>query len=289
MNLRLLNKYEEVTYDALTRVCEPNGAHVFPKVRLADVFRLQGSGISAEHFGYGLKSHFDFLVTDRSYQPLFSVEFDGPLHKTNSEQQRRDHLKNELCEHFAYSLLRINGRYLSPDYRGLDILTYFVDAWFLEEAFYAAQQAGSVPWDEPFDISFIYSSGAGKKWTYWLSLDIQLALQNLHKEGRIGQMAPSHYVGTDAEGNYRCISWVVFDAASVIAVTTGMRDQRFPAVCKSELVSMLAMFDLYAQVRETLSGVGHHIQSRKSFFEQKLPEFQKRFAMASAASVGATV
>ena len=105
--------------------------------------------------------HLDGCPENR--QPLFSVEFDGPVHRTSSEQQRRDRLKNELCEHFAHSLLRINGRYLSPDYRGLDLLTYFIGAWLLEDAFYSVQQAGSVPWDEPFDISIIYWSGDGKK------------------------------------------------------------------------------------------------------------------------------
>ena len=89
----------------------------------------------------------------------------------------------------------------------------------------------------------IYRSSIGrvmvKKWSYWLSLDVQLALQKLHQDGRIGQMAPSHYVGTDTEGNYCCMSWVVLDTASVVAVTTGMRAQRFSAVCVRELVGLI--------------------------------------------------
>lgn len=291
MRHRLLNRYEEVTYDSLTRVCDSNGAHVFPKVRLADVFAIEKSGLSSAHFSYCLRSHFDFLVTDSDYQPQFSVEFDGPLHKSSAIQRQRDLLKNDLCEHFGHGLLRINSKYLTPAYRGLDLLTYFVDAWFLERAFDEAQRSGAVPYDEPFDITFIYSTGDsnGKKWPYWLTLDIQTEMQRLHSEERIGQMAPSHHVGTDNDGNYRCMSWVVVDATSVLSVTTGMRAQRFPAVYESDLISMLAMFDLYRNLLSVLSGPRGALMDRNRFFHERLPAFQQRYPMVSAASVGATV
>ena len=291
MRQRLLNQYEEVTYEALTRVCQSNGARVFPKVRLADVFALENSGVSPTHFSYGLRSHFDFLVTDEDYQPQFSVEFDGPLHETSDAQRQRDFRKNDLCVHFNHALLRVNSKYLTPTYRGLDLLTYFVDAWFLELAFDEAQRNGTVPYDEPFDMTFIYSTGSsdGKKWPYWLTLEIQLAMQKLHSAKLIGQMAPSHYVGTDADGNYRCMSWLVVDAKSVLIAVTGMRAQRFSAVCKSELVSMLAMFDLYRKLQGVLSGARGALLDRGSFFDERLPAFQDRFPMVSGASVGATV
>lgn len=290
MNQRLLNQYEEITYEALTRVCETNGARVFPKVRVADVFPLENSGISSAHYSYGLRSHFDFLITDEEYQPQFSVEFDGPLHRTNQVQRQRDTLKNDLCNRFNHGLLRINSKYLSSSYRGLDLLTYFVDAWFLELAFDEAQRNGQIPYDEPFDMTFIYSTGTsgGKKWPYWLSLDIQLDLQRLHAAQKIGQMAPSHHVGIDENGNYRCIAWLVMNSDSVLAVITGMRAQQFPAVCKSELVSMLAMFDLHEKMQSVFAGRSALVE-RGKFFRDQLPMFQKRFPMISGASVGATI
>ena len=90
MRPKLLNKYEEVTYEKLKRACEPNGAHVFPKVRVGDTISLNGLDLSAHEFTYGLKSHFDFFVTDRDYFPLFSVEYDGCQHKINGKQAQRD-------------------------------------------------------------------------------------------------------------------------------------------------------------------------------------------------------
>ncbi|MBY0239667.1 MAG: DUF2726 domain-containing protein [Burkholderiaceae bacterium] len=292
MNQRLLNGYEEVTYEALCHACRENGAKVFPKVRVADVLRLEGSGVASEHFSFGLRSHFDFVVTAENYDPLFSVEFDGPLHKTSEIQRHRDNMKNELCDHFDHPLLRINSNYLSKTYRGLDLLTYFVEAWFLEKAFNEAQQAGHIPYDEPFDMASFYSAGGngkGKKWPYWISLDIQLSLQKLHAAGSIGQSVPSHIVGIDSSGTYRCLSWLVFDAASVIEVSTGMRTQRFPAVCESDLVSMLAMFDMMPKVEAALHGDRTHLQDREKFFAERLPAFQGKYSMRSSLSVGATV
>lgn len=291
MNLRLLNRYEEITFDALKRSCESNGAHVYPKVRVADVFPLQNSGVSDAHFNYGLRSHFDFLVTDGDYQPLFSVEFDGPLHKTNEVQRQRDAMKNELCDHFGHSLLRINSKYLTPDYRGLDLLTYFVDAWFWNDAFCQAQQDGTIPYDEPFDMTFIYSSSQRneRKWPYWLSFDIESELEKLHEAGRIGQQAPSSYIGSDSEGNYRCLAWLVMDERSVLSTMTGMRAQRFPAISECDLVGMLATFDLYPKVKQAVAGQRVRLTDREQFFSGELPAFQKRFKMLGATSFGATV
>jgi Protein of unknown function (DUF2726) len=77
---RLLNQSEEITYSRLTSICEPIGAHVYPKVRLADVFPIANSGITDEEFRFCLQSHFDFIVTNEQHEPLFAVEFDGDSH-----------------------------------------------------------------------------------------------------------------------------------------------------------------------------------------------------------------
>lgn len=166
-------------------------------------------------------------------------------------------------------------------------MTYFVDAWFLEEAFSEAQNQGVVPYDEPFDITFIYSDGfpGHKKWPYWLSLDVQLAIQQLHREGKVAQMVPSHYVGIDNEGNYRCMSWLKIDTQRVVRVVTGMHAQQFPAVCKSELISMLAMFDVYEQLKNIIEG-RKNLSIRCDKLNDELNHFQAKYKMMSAFSCG---
>ncbi|MGZ8223264.1 MAG: DUF2726 domain-containing protein [Methylobacter sp.] len=179
-NLRLLNKYEEITFNKL-RSTIANEAHVFAKVRLADVFSISGSGLDDREYSYCLKSHFDFLVTDKKYMPLFSVEYDGMQHKSNTKQIENDKLKDSLCEKFKHPILRINSKYIDRQYKGIDVLTYFIDVWFLEEAFYDAQETGIVPYDEPFDASSIFDDGKGKKWPYWISSEIQVQIHNCTK------------------------------------------------------------------------------------------------------------
>lgn len=282
-NLRLLNKYEEITFDKLKSTVT-NEAHVFAKVRLADVFPITGSGLDNREYSYCFKSHFDFLVTDKNYMPLFSVEFDGWQHKTNAKQVENDKLKDSLCERFEHAILHINSKYIDREYKGIDLLTYFIDVWFLEESFYDAQEKGIIPYDEPFDACSIFDDGKGKKWPYWISSDIQVQIQQLYKQKRINQPAPSHWVGVDTNKNYRCICWVEIDRENVIYVKTGMRRQLYTAVDISDLLSMLAIFDLDKKLKGYFSGVEQAV----SFidFNQVLNEFCSKLEPRSSATCG---
>src|SRR5262249_45263410 len=159
-------------------------------------------------------------------------------------------------------------------YRGLDLLTYFVDVWFLQEAFDEAQRNGGVPYDEPFDPASIYSDGTqdGKRWPYWLSVDLQTRIQKLYEEERVDQMAPSHWVGVDHGGNYRCLSWLTLPDKRAIYTTTGMRSQNFPVVV-SHLLSMLGIFDVFEKIQQYLRGeiVGvsrTELRNKISFFKR---------------------
>ena len=96
---RLLNLHEEATHTRLKAVCDDYKASVYLKIRLADVIPIEGSGISDKEFSFALKSHFDFVIFDSNYEPLFAVEFDGHFHR-NSSQIQRDKLKNKLCDKF---------------------------------------------------------------------------------------------------------------------------------------------------------------------------------------------
>lgn len=117
MAKRLLTQAEKATYDLLKPLCEKWGTHVFIKVRLADVLPIENSGVNDSAFRFALQSHFDFVVADANYRPLFAVEFDGDTH-TAEVQQQRDHQKNQLCERFRFPFLRqfpISLQPLPPD------------------------------------------------------------------------------------------------------------------------------------------------------------------------------
>ena len=279
----LLNKYEELTYSSLSEVSQQNGAHVFAKVRLADVFPITGSGLSDADYSFALKSHFDFIVTDRAYNPLFAVEFDGPLHR-DQRQKERDHRKDSLSDRFHFPLLRINSNYIDRQFRGLDLLTYFVEVWFMSVAFDEAQARGDVPYDEFFDPALIIMDPNRKeRWPYWLSVDLQIRLQKLAESGRIHDYIPSHWIGTDREGTYRCLAWLDFTADSYIIVETGMRAQRFPVVIP-DILSQIAIFDLCEELERAFAGATE--PESRHVLDELRRFYQKNFKMCSSASHG---
>lgn len=251
MNLRLLNKYEEVTYDRLTRVCEGR-AKVFTKVRLADIFRINNSGISSDKFSYCLKAHFDFVVVDEDYQPIFAVEYDGIQHKIKDCQIKNDLLKNDLCKKFKLPVLRVNFNYISKEFKGLDLLTYFTECWFLYEDFQAAQRQGKISCFEDFDPYFLITSGSntGQKFPYWISLESQLEIQKIYKQGQIKQRIPSDWVGMDEKGNYRCITWLEVSEEEIIYSITGMQDQHFNCISILETIRMISIVDLHQALKD---------------------------------------
>ena len=185
--LKILNYAEEITHDKLKSICTDFDAKVFAKVRVADTLGIDDSGLNDKQYTYALKSHFDFVVTNQNYLPLFSVEFDGLLHRRDAKQIERDQLKNSICAHFEYPLLRINSLYINREYRGIDLLTYFVEVWFLREEFFNAQERGIIPYDEIFEPAFILSFPERKDmYPYWLTLDIQLKIKELYKKKHSG-------------------------------------------------------------------------------------------------------
>jgi hypothetical protein len=280
---KFLNKYETVTYDKIKAVADKVGAHVFSKVRLADVLPVNNSGISDAEFGFALKSHVDFLVTNSEQEPQFCVEFDGPKHR-DTEQVRRDEIKNGLFERFDMPYMRINARYLADRYRGLDLLTFFVDVWFLSIAFHDSQAAGHIPSDEPFDPTFILSNGSDRSWPYWLSWNLQVKIRRLYDQGRIAQLAPSHWIGADGRGNLRCIAWLFITEDGCLFIETGMRKHRFPAVYCSEVLAQLAVYDLYDILVPALQG--QKTLSPPSEVDKRLRYYQANYEMLSAASCG---
>jgi hypothetical protein len=251
--MRLLNSYEQISYDKLLKAADRVGASVFPKVRLADVIPVNNSGISDSAFSYALKSHVDFVVTDEDQDIQFVIEFDGPSHLAE-EQRRRDALKNKLLERFDISYARINARYLDNRFRGLDLLTYFIECWFLMKAFHAAQDDGTVPPEEDFDATFILTDGTyNKKWPYWLSFDVQAKIRDLHKSSQIITNIPNHWIGVDSQGNYRCLMWMQIDSDGYASIQTGMKAHQFQAIDGSDLLQQLAIFDLYDLIVFALS------------------------------------
>lgn len=286
---KILNLHEEAVHLRLKDVCEKHGANIYSKVRLADVLPIEDSGISDTEYKFALQSHFDFVVTNDTHDPFFAVEFDGPLH-SDKKQQARDNLKNELCKRFSFSLLRINSNYLKKAYRGMDLLSWFVEVWFASVWFEKAQASGEVPYDEIFMPQMMVNiPGYDKQFPLWLSALIRNKIRELRFSEKIIDMVPSLIIGRSEDGIYRALSYIRVTKEKGIIVDTAMQAQNFP-VPQVDALDELVVFQLYEKLQETLENGEDLIPIQEiadmiSNFKEKY-EMRRAFGTSSSATEG---
>lgn len=283
---KLLNFQEVQTHSRLHSVCEKYGANVHIKVRLADVLPIERSQISNEDYHFALLSHFDFVVTNAEYNPLFAVEFDGKFHKTEVQRQR-DKRKNLLCKRFNIPLLRVNSRYLLQKYRNMDLLSWLVEFWFSKKTFYEQQEAGNIPYDVPFEPScIVYISGKKETFPLWPVAELLLKIRKLHNSGVCKDFVPGVLVGVDEEDNYHAIAYLRMNDSEGVYTETGMRSQEFPMPMLPhyivDIVADLAIYELYDVLTATLKG---EVKAKPlSQINKKVKTFQNRYSMRSVRS-----
>jgi hypothetical protein len=250
---RILNRDEEATHGRLQECCKRNSAAVYPKVRIADVLPIEDSGIPGDLFGFALMGHFDFIVTDLAHNPLFAVEFDGPLH-SSQQQTERDLKKNLLCERFDLPLLRINRAYFNRTYRNMDLLTWIVEYWFGARGIEEAYRSGQLPEDDYFDpMMFLHMPGFEGRFPMWLAADARIALQRWSREGKCAEYVPSLIIGQDDDKTWRAFAALRITEETGVSAVTGMRHQHFPVPAFDMLDELLA-FLIHELVEEVFAG-----------------------------------
>jgi hypothetical protein len=244
------------------------------------VLPIENSGISNDCYGFALRSHFDFLVTDDDLQPLFVVEFDGAAH--SSELQRcRDAQKDLLCERFEIPLLRINSRYLDNRYRKMDLLTWFVNYWFAQRMIEDAYDSGALPPYADVDpIMFVDLPGMSQRFPLWLSADVRIALQRYHEQGKCIDRGPSFFIGSDDNGAYRAIAYMAVTDNTGLFAETAMRAQRFNVPC-IEVVEAIAGQQIHEEFVQLMGGINEGVPS--DIICDRLHEYGERFKMVSSA------
>lgn len=269
----ILNPSENFTFSNLNEVCKLYSALVFPKIRLADVFPIDGSGISNKEYSFALKSHFDFLVT-KDRKPLFAVEFDSTWHK-NKGQIERDKIKDNLCKHFGLPLLRVDSKTLYSRYRNLDVLTWFIEIWFNRETFYQMQNKGFVHPEEPYYYaSIIHMTHRNNVFPLVLSQEAVLKIRKLSEKNRWKDIGPSHYIFKDSFENYYAIAYIRMNDNDCIFINKSMKGQYFP-VSVADLLSEIAIFNLYVMIKLTFNKKARVNSVKK--LTQALQDYSSRF------------
>ncbi|NLS45847.1 MAG: DUF2726 domain-containing protein [Firmicutes bacterium] len=242
-----VNKYEEITHSILSSRCQKHEVHVFAKVRLADVFFIDFKKTKGDLANYALKAHFDFVIYDKGFMPLFAVEIDGKYHFEDERQKRNDRMKNQLCRINSLPLLRINSRYLSRRYRTASLLDWLIDVWFLREAFFDAQDNGLVPMDEVFDPHSIwFTTDSEDVKPYDFNYHLQKKITQKYKDGMIPYYYPNTRIGIDKDNIYHGLGYLEVAPHKGIMVESAMTSKDFPVI-ESDLLESLIINQLYTK------------------------------------------
>jgi len=228
---RPVNHYEEQTNERLRNVCEPHGVRVYVKVRLADVVPIERSGISDFEYSYAMRAHLDFLVVDPNFDPLFAVEFDGPVHQT-PEQQTRDDLKNLLCKRFSLPLLRIDSRSLEPRYYDMDLLSWLVGVVLSRRQSSQMFEVGQLTADEAAVDPTVCA-------LYVISYPARKRLIHLSEQGLVASRYPPFVAGSDSNGNAYGIGGVWLPSNELAVAAANLPYQGFPKLAEDLLEELL--------------------------------------------------
>jgi len=126
----LVNKYEKLADELVTKAVSPYGARVCPKVGLKDIVNISGSGISTEEYSYALKAHIDFCVVNSDDYVEFGIEIDESHHFLDLEVIKKDKIKNKLCSKLGFPLLRISDKSLER-IKDLELLAWLIYYYFV--------------------------------------------------------------------------------------------------------------------------------------------------------------
>lgn len=267
----LANSYEAATHEALRHAATEHDAQVFPKVRVADALDVHSSGLTDHEFRYALQAHFDFVISGQDSRVLFAVEFDGPYHETDPKTIARDDLKRAVCDKLGLPLLRIDADYLRRRVGRFSLLGWLAEVWFMQEAFYGAQESGSAPFDEPFIYSNILGFGYmdGSRFVEIDSLEpeeqVRLLIEHQgrivvhrpydpflpyrasivrsYKKGVCQRPVPEEVTGTDPQGYEVALAVLPVAPDQVIVGRSRVRSFMFPPVSPGELAVELSMVD----------------------------------------------
>ena len=237
----LLNKSEEVAFRELEAITNDNALRLFANQRLSDVVLKEGTYLPSRAFDFYTRSHVDFVVTDENSKPVLAVEYDGPSH-SEPRQRERDRIKDELCASAGLGILRITANHVTKLFRGMSILRWIIEVMELEKAFYREQEAGYIPWDEPFDASFL-SSGSKREYPWHLSLSANNAIRKFLEAFPSRDKGLQTFTATDAQQNLHELA-VLWADGQLIWAKTAVRHQNveFPAY---DLLDHLGICELH--------------------------------------------
>jgi len=242
----LINEEERNAFTLLEEVLRHHNVRLYTKVRIADALDINNSGLSNEEYSFSLKGHFDFLVEPEGQPVAFGIEFDEDYHDSDSKAQKNDELKNSICEKLGLPLLRIQIDQLQQVGK-FTILGWLIELWFLYEGFTEAQEAGSIPFDEPFDYSaFLFSTNSEGKTESYPFDPFQQYRRLFNKLIDSDEAFNCCSIrGSTQNGYDETIAAIYLSDGGTIIGRAKCRTFSYPPLCSFELAEELAIRDVY--------------------------------------------
>ena len=262
-NLKKLSHHtEEATSFGLSVLCKKLGAAVLMRVKVADVFKLEGSGVSDELAQFAAKSTFDHVCVDNDRMPLFVVQFDGTSHPTDLQTAKQQQ-ENEICRKLMLPLLRVHAFHLSKKHHSLEIVGTLLETWFASkgppvesksgsrsfkdgELFASSGPAAGAP-GSPVMPDLDTSSGAAG--------DVRKNIRRIYESGKCRSPVPSSVIGADVGGTFHAVGFIRVTDDAVASAKVALRNQLFPATT-AVLIEEILIHELYQELLDVIRGRG---------------------------------
>lgn len=195
---RILTDGESKVDRVLDEYARENGYRLLLKPRFRDVIDVDDMHLTGRERNFTFTAHFDFIAADAATSlPILAIEYDDARHRTDPEQRERDKIKDRLCQAAGLPMLRVDSQFARREGRWR-VLGYILEMHEVGKAFHAAQQAGQVPWDEPFIHNLIIDMSNSSRPTF-TGLD-QAALERLSDLRGAGTIGPYGGWWRDVDG-----------------------------------------------------------------------------------------
>jgi len=264
------NENEHKTDNILRAGLEKEGYRVCPKIRLADIIKLDKKKLSRQAYSYALKAHFDFTIYDKNNRPAFSVEFDGYYHYNDDRAKKNDKLKEQICLQYAYPLLRIDAGFFKK-VNSTTILSWLAKTWCFNVQFYEQQQKKFIPQEEDFDYFSIagVDSNFNLIFPYDPFREYRLFFAKMFSEKKIISRQPYHLIWRDADGFIHCLKYLLISKEKAIKQSCKVKGYSYFPVTDDQLCEAIALFLIYEKYVEYQKSSCHSIDVEELYSELK--------------------
>jgi hypothetical protein len=260
-NLKKLSHHtEEATSFGLSAICKKLGAGVLTRVRVGDVFRLEGSGVSDELAQFAQKSSFDYVCVDTDRTALFVVQYDGTSHPTDLQTAKQQQ-ENEICRKLALPLLRIHAFHLSKKHHSLEIVGTLLETWFASRGPIESKSgARTFKEGEIFASSGTPGGGAATPapdldTSSGAAGEVRKNIRRIYESGKCRSPVPSSVIGIDVGGTHHAVGFIRVTDDAVASAKVALRNQLFPATT-AVLIEEILIHELYQELLDVIRGRG---------------------------------